>query len=417
MGGTMTDALFDVLQLPIQAIPYELGKRLVAAHPGRAVVEVGSWAFDLQKFAAAGGCKMTTRPGVHAQQNVGWEGPGKPLTLSIRNAWHEIEWEGRRLDVVEVVYPKGYDEDGHNFVIASDEAEAKRFLSAVCEVGSKVEEAVLVFQSGCFSHSRELWTAIQAASFDDVVLPRALATAIQDDFRHFVSSRELYEKHRVPWKRGALLIGPPGNGKTLCVKAIVKQLGLPCLYVTSFKAQYSPETRGIEQVFARARRTAPCVLVLEDLDSLVSPGSLSFFLNALDGFAENPGIVTIATTNHPERLDPAILERPSRFDVKYRFELPGLEERVRYASLWSARLDPSDRLTEAQTATIAESTEGYSYAFLKELFVSSLVRCMAARRSRPLFEHLAEQAIALRGQLGWEPPPARVADDGDDAEG
>ena len=64
-------------------------------------------------------------------------------------------------------------------------------------------------------------------------------------------------------------------------------------------------------VFARARRSAPCLVVLEDLDSLIKDENRAFLLNELDGFADNEGVVVIASTNHPEKLDPAILDRPS----------------------------------------------------------------------------------------------------------
>ena len=63
----------------------------------------------------------------------------------------------------------------------------------------------------------------------------------------------------------------------------------------------------ITAVFQKARRHAPCVLIFEDLDSLVTKHKRSFFLNEMDGFAGNDGILALATTNHPEKLDPAIL--------------------------------------------------------------------------------------------------------------
>ncbi len=81
----------------------------------------------------------------------------------------------------------------------------------------------------------------------------------------------------------------------------------------------------MKSIFARYSTTLaapPCILVLEDLDSLLTPQNGSFFLNELDGFAANIGIVTLATTNHPERLQSAILEPSSRFDRKYPFGLP-----------------------------------------------------------------------------------------------
>src|SRR5438132_8706653 len=145
----------------------------------------------------------------------------------------------------------------------------------------------------------------------------------------------------------------------------------PCLYVKSFKAPHGADQFNIHQVFDRARKTAPCILVLEDLESQLTPQNRSFFLNELDGFAANIGIVTLATTNHPERLDPAILERPSRFDRKYPFGLPEQAERKAYIALWNEALKPTLRLSKEEMEKITAATEGFSFAYLKELFLSS----------------------------------------------
>lgn len=72
----------------------------------------------------------------------------------------------------------------------------------------------------------------------------------------------------------------------------------------------------MNMVFRKARAEAPCVLVLEDLDSLINDGNRSFFLNQLDGLENNDGLLVIGSTNHYDRLDPAITKRPSRFDRK-----------------------------------------------------------------------------------------------------
>jgi SpoVK/Ycf46/Vps4 family AAA+-type ATPase len=151
---------------------------------------------------------------------------------------------------------------------------------------------------------------------------------ILDDLKQFFVSHALYDQYGIPWKRGILFVGPPGNGKTHAVKAIINSLAQPCLYVKSFRAEYRTDEDNIRHVFERARKSAPCILVLEDLDSLLTQQNRSFFLNELDGFAANVGIVTLATTNHPERLDPSILDRPSRFDRKHPFDLPELPERL-----------------------------------------------------------------------------------------
>lgn len=72
----------------------------------------------------------------------------------------------------------------------------------------------------------------------------------------------------------------------------------------------------MDEVFGKARLLAPCVLILEDLDSLINDRNRSFFLNQLDGIRGNDGLLLIATTNHFDRLDPGLADRPSRFDRK-----------------------------------------------------------------------------------------------------
>jgi transitional endoplasmic reticulum ATPase len=72
----------------------------------------------------------------------------------------------------------------------------------------------------------------------------------------------------------------------------------------------------MEDVFDKARQLAPCVLVLEDLDSLINDNNRSFFLNQLDGLQSNDGLLIIGTTNHLNQLDPGLSSRPSRFDRK-----------------------------------------------------------------------------------------------------
>ena len=247
--------------------------------------------------------------------------------------------------------------------------------------------------------NKELYESIKSATFDNLILRAGLKEEIQTDFAQFFASRAVYERYRIPWKRGVLFIGPPGNGKTHTVKALVNQLARPCLYVKSFRSEYESDQENIRQVFARARATTPCFLVLEDVDSMIDDKCRSFFLNELDGFEANTGIVVVATTNYPEKLDPAILDRPSRFDRKYTFDLPGPGERATYVSLWNNQLQPEMRLSDEAAENIAQGTEGFSFAYLKELFLSSMMQWMAESRTQSFEAVVLEHATRLQSQM------------------
>src|SRR6185503_15392637 len=219
---------------------------------------------------------------------------------------------------------------------------AEQFFDAVCDWSSAVRGEILVYEDGCFEKDQHLLESIRNATFDNLVLYGSLKQQIQDDAQRFFESREVYERYGIPWKRGALFIGPPGNGKTHTLKALINKLDKPCIYVRNFEGNEE-----LAEVFKRARMINPCVVVFEDLDSMVTKENRAFFLNELDGFRPNTGVVVLATTNHPEKLDAAILERPSRFDRKYYFTLPLDSERLSYIRKWNDELQPEMRVTEA----------------------------------------------------------------------
>jgi hypothetical protein len=391
----------DALRVPAPAIVYELSRRVAALHPGR-VLETDDWRFDVEAFARAGRCAARPSAGAHVQGEACFRGPDEAPYQEHKCGWRDVEWDGRRLTVLRVAWDAHGTSFTVSFVIGKDRAEAEAFFRAVCAWNAEVRpaEEVLVFEGGRFRKSASLCDAIRRASFDDLVLPPALRAQVRADFAQFFEARPLYQRYGVSWRRGVLFTGPPGNGKTHTIKALVNALGKPCLYVRSFESQCGGEQGSIRAVFARAREAAPCLLVLEDLDALVNDGNRSFFLNELDGFARNEGVVTLATTNHPERLDPAIAERPSRFDRKYRFDLPDASLRAAYLALFCRPFEPEMRPSEAGLLGIAERTEGFSYAYLKELVVAAMIRWIGETRPGGMDAAMDAEAEALRAQLG-----------------
>lgn len=149
---------------------------------------------------------------------------------------------------------------------------------------------------------------------------------------------------------------------------------VPTLYVRSLAAWSGPES-AINSIFSKARQQAPCLLIFEDLDSIVSDVVRSYFLNEVDGLKNNDGILMIGSTNHLDRLDPGISKRPSRFDRKYLFPNPNLEERVAYCAFWRKKLGDNDDIEfpEKMQWAIAGITQYFSFAYIQEAFVAALL--------------------------------------------
>jgi transitional endoplasmic reticulum ATPase len=209
-----------------------------------------------------------------------------------------------------------------------------------------------------------------------------------EDVQGFFDNQSLYKEFSVPWKRGVILHGVPGNGKTVSIKALMNALAerpdeIPSLYVKSFETKCNTAQYSIRSIFTMARSMAPCLLIFEDLDSLVSDDIRSYFLNEVDGLESNDGILMIGSTNHLNKLDPAISKRPSRFDRKYHFKIPSEQERRSYAMYWRNKLLKNDTVEfpEEVADIVALLTEGFSFAYMKELFVMALLPSSEAQKS------------------------------------
>ena len=397
----------QALRLPNSVIPYYVNRQLTELFPDKAVVESQSSLFDVEEYARDGQCHILPRFGIPNEFVTDWEEPDEDessapegqLSKNARNAWLEATWRGETLQVLIMGWWEAYNRVIYRWILADTEESATQFLEAVCRWNSEVRGEILVFDDGCWYKDERLYRAIKDATFENLVLQGTLKQDIRADLERFFDARAVYEKYHIPWKRGILFVGPPGNGKTHAVKALINSLDKPCLYVKSFKAEYRKDENNIRDVFKRARKAAPCILVLEDLDSLLTDENRSFFLNELDGFASNIGIITLATTNHPERLDPAILDRPSRFDRKYPFELPQLQERIDYIQHWNAALQGAMQLPVEAIEHIATLTEDFSFAYLKELFLSSMMKWIVAPQPDIMDTLIREQVSVLREQM------------------
>jgi AAA+ superfamily predicted ATPase len=389
----------EALSLPTNAIAYHISQQLAEIYPTKVLLEGSDSTFNLENYAEANLCQIESDLSIHNQMMTGWDGMENHLYKHTENAKFGVQWQGKQLDVMLVSWQEGYCKSRYYWILADSQELVESFFSAVCSWNSEIRDEVLVFEDGGWAKNLDLFQSIKSATFDNLILHGNLKQDIKDDLTNFFDAQSVYATYDVPWKRGLLFVGAPGNGKTHTVKALINQIKHPCLYVKSFQSQYDTDSENIRKVFKQARQTAPCILVLEDLDSLLTDENRSFFLNELDGFADNQGIVTIASTNHPERLDPAIRDRPSRFDRKYNFELPDNSVRKAYISQWNDRLKTPMQLSPSAISQMAIATEGFSFAYLKELFLSSMVRWIGAMETMKIEEIMVSQIAILQTQM------------------
>lgn len=166
-----------------------------------------------------------------------------------------------------------------------------------------------------------LGTRVEPRPVSSVILDGSQTEDMLADMREFLRSAEWYRQIGVPYRRGYLLHGPPGNGKTSIVKALAGELGMS-VYLLMLSDPTMNDNRLNELLARVAERN---VLLLEDIDCAFvkrqraggRQGELTFsgLLNALDGVASSEGRIVVMTTNHIDKLDPALI-RPGRADVR-----------------------------------------------------------------------------------------------------
>lgn len=200
----------------------------------------------------------------------------------------------------------------------------------------------------------------------EVILPRASLDVLRRQVLGVAAHRERLLAARQHLKRGLLLYGPPGVGKTHTVRHLVSELdGVTVVQLTG------GSLGAISTACSVARSLQPAMVVVEDVDLIAEdrgmhPGQhplLFELLNQMDGLSEDADVVFLLTTNRADLLEPALAARPGRVDQAVELRLPDAGERRRLFELYRGDLEVDTSRLDA----VLERTDGVTASFLKEL--------------------------------------------------
>ncbi|MCA1964313.1 MAG: AAA family ATPase [Prosthecobacter sp.] len=216
-----------------------------------------------------------------------------------------------------------------------------------------------------------------AVSFADVGGMDELKEEIRLKIIYPLQFPDLYKAYGKRTGGGILIYGPPGCGKTLMLRAVAGEV--PCNYLSVglheiFDPYFGSTERNLHQIFETARANAPCVLILDDLDSLAQDrrqvresqlrNLVNQFLHEMDGMrGENQRVLVMGATNQPWALDPAF-RRPGRFDQAIFIPPPDEPTRAQIIAL----LAKDKPISNLDTAALVQATPGFSGADLKFVF-------------------------------------------------
>jgi hypothetical protein len=225
-----------------------------------------------------------------------------------------------------------------------------------------------------------------------VSLPDCESARIVDEIQRFRLLKPAFLEHGFLFKRGFLLWGPPGSGKT-CTLQLILQLLVTEHDAVAVLVEHPSTAATCLQALRRIEPERMIVAIFEDLDALCERYEESAYLALLDGESQVDNIVYVATTNYPERLDRRFIDRPSRFDTVRYLGMPSPAARRVYLHA------KAPKITDDELNRYVAWSEGFSIAHLRELII--LTRCFGL----PLDDSIARLNLTRLSNPNSERPP------------
>lgn len=258
--------------------------------------------------------------------------------------------------------------------LRSNERDDEKMKWRVVDEGlySSVGRTIKTLEPGVYdivvdSRGNVYWQRLVARDEEIIRFPEAPIDEVVDEITRFWDREAKFKQYGLPFKRGILLWGPPGSGKSCTLQLVAREMVKRGGYVV----QFTDVERFVSgyRVLRAVQPDAPMVVLMEDLDEILkgkTSSGESRLLNLLDGIESTHNVVFLATTNFPKSLGDRITNRPSRFD--HRIKVPHPAENARRMYLESlVREDDTDPIDVEQ---YVKDTGGLSLAHVKEAFVA-----------------------------------------------
>jgi GTPase SAR1 family protein len=195
-------------------------------------------------------------------------------------------------------------------------------------------------------------------------LPSLPHNEIIDDLINFWDNVDRFKKYNLTPKRGIILYGDPGCGKTsliyLLIEEIKKRNGISIYF------DVPQNWIEIAKLVRKVEKERPILCIIEDMDLVIMKHGEEPFLNFLDGLNSITNVVYVGTTNNLEKIPERIKDRPSRFDKKYVIKKPTDSDRALY---FETKLIEADK-KKYDLTKLVKDTKNFTMAHLKEVFIS-----------------------------------------------